>query len=136
MNKNGLWRIIEVTAAVLIIASALLALSSRQEVEVSKNYVSEDLRDILNEMAKDFELREQILNDDDSSTVAEDAVRDFLNLRIRNIELNYKLNICDAYSGSCGSLPTTEGEIFSEERLISATYNNFNPKVVRVYVWR
>ena len=130
-------RIIEATVAVLIVISTLLVLMSRQEVQTGENK-SELLRGMLDEVARNSELREKIVSDTDATTDAEGAVENALKGIIKNPKFDLRAVICDAYTEPCaaeeGFLENKE-EIYTEERIITASLTKFTPKVVKIYMW-
>ena len=140
MNKKGIWRVIEATLSVLMIITFILLLLSKREVTPEKEQISSPLRSILNEISKNATLRQSILTDDDASNQAEETALQVFKEKINNPAFNYNITICSLNAVSCGDITkypiNTDQEIYSEERLITADLNNFNPKILKVYAWR
>ena len=140
MNKKGIWRVIEATLSVLMIITFILLLLSKREVTPEKERIGSSMRSILNEIAKNAAMRAQILMDSDASAQAEEAAFQIFEERINNPTFNYNITICDLSAPVCGDITkysiNTDQEIYSEERLITADLNNFNPKILKVYAWR
>lgn len=149
MNKKGIWRIVEAVVAVLLVAGALLFFVSKQSVNVSEKDVSELLRESLEEIAKNQGFREDIINYDSSDVAAADLLKNnqdsklktFLHKRIKG-NYDFKIDICELNADgsvkdgiTCFGVPNVQGELFSAERLISATVDNYAPKAVRIYAW-
>ena len=136
MGKRGMWRIVEAVLAVLIVAGALLVILSKQETRTTEQDFYDLLRPALDEVAKDQILREAILNDDSSSVDAENDVLDKIKGLIPNALLEKRVKICDASNPSdCNSLTTEDKDVYSEERLITASLKTYSPKIVKVYIW-
>lgn len=138
VNQKGMLRIIEATIAVLIVIGALLALISKQEVGTQQDG-SELLQQALNEIAKNPALREKIVSDSAASKEAENEIIGILKERIKNPKFNFNASICDAYSGPCGgagSYPPNAGDVYTNERIITASLTKFTPKVVKIYMWQ
>ena len=140
MNKRGIWRVIEATLSVLVITAFLLILLSKKETQSEQKPIGDSLRSILNEISKNSTLRELILIDDDVSSQAEETVLQVFNEKINNPTFNYNVTICGLNSAICGDISKysieADQNIYSEERLITADLNNFNPKILKVYAWR
>ena len=140
MNKRGIWRVIEATMSVLIIVAFLLILLSKKESLSEKEQISSKFRSTLNEISKNATLREAILMDDEASSQAEETVLQVFKIKINNFIFNYNITICSLNAVSCGNISQysikTSQEIYSEERLITADLNNFNPKILKLYAWR
>lgn len=137
MNKKGVIRVIEATIAVLIVIGTLLIIVSKQGVQTEEDK-SESMREVLNEIAKNVTLRERIMEDDAASNAAENALMIILKQNIVNLKFYFNVSICDAYEGSCGgagSYPSNAKEIFTEERIITASPAKFTPKIVKIYMW-
>lgn len=134
VNKKALWKIMEAVFAVAIILSALIFLSVKQEIK-DRNEFFHLLRPALNEIAHNQELRDKIIADDDTGDVAEEMVLNEVRAKINSANLQYKIFICEISSGSCGNVDI-EGEIYSEERIISSSLTEFRPKIVKLFVWR
>jgi|SRR3989344_5960971 len=137
VNQKGMLRVIEATIAVLIVIGALLAMISQQEVRTEEDK-SELLKDVLNEMAKNLTLRDKIVSDSIASYGAEEELINLLRSKIKNPKLDFNVSICDAYSDACGgteSYPPNAGDVYTEERIITASLTKFTPKVVKIYMW-
>ena len=140
MNKKGIWRVIEATLSVLIIISFILILLSKKETVSDKEAIGSSLRSILNEISKNSTLRQAILTDDDVSSQVEEIALQVFKEKINNPAFNYNITICSLNAVSCGNITkysiNPDLEIYSEERLVTADINNFNPKILKVYAWR
>ena len=139
MDKKGVWRVIEAVAAVLIIAGAVLIISTKEAPQTHSN-IGKVLRESLDEMARNNDLREEIVEDNSLEDDAESSIVELLKNKFPENIFQYNVVICDIDDADCKNFIITasnpNSEVFSEERLISASLKNFNPKIVRVYVWR
>ncbi len=139
MNKKGIWRIIEAVIAVLILAGAMLLIAERQ-IENTRNTTHKQMRPFLDQVAKNQELREQILTDDQTSRVAENAIISLLEQKIPNIEFLYNVTICDTEDSICkdklGYSDKGIKEVYTEARIISANIEFYQPKILRAYIWK
>ena len=133
-NKRGWIRIVEAVAGILLLAGVLLVVYSQHQTASSPNdYVYELQKQFLDEVASNSSLREDVMNSEDSSLkiLAESIFPNNFNLTVE---------ICELGSLSCkpdsGVLPL-EGEIFVEDRIISASLDVAvsTPKKVRIFVW-
>ncbi len=140
-NKKGFLQIIEATFAIMIVTGAIFFVLAKQGANSEQEDFYGLLRPILNEIAKNETLRNKIITDTDSSNDAETEIINFLSLRIQNPKLNYNATICNAdpnvQCGNAASFPSNSGkEIYSEERIITATQTQFTPKIVKLYLWK
>ena len=119
-------RIIEASVAILIVASVLFVTYNKNVVESIPDY-SENARDILEELANNISMREDVL---DSSLVFEEFIRGKL-----PSHLTFEVNICDP-EAVCGQ-SSYEGNVFSAERIISTNFDSdsFEPKKIRLFLW-
>ncbi len=136
MDKRGIWRVIEATVAVLIVIGALFFMPSQKSE--NQNKISEKIREVLNEVAKDNTQRNEILSDDNSINNVENKI--ILNLKtgIEDPRYEYNVAVCDFSAVNCGGAsyyPSNKEEIYTEERLISTSLDNSNSKIIKVYAW-
>ena len=124
--------------AILILAGAILIFSVKQEVYEKEN-IQKVMISVLNEMAKDVSFREDIINDGLEKIEAEDRIKNLLKERFPNSEFDYNVIICNINDADCKNedgAKDIKKEVFSQERLISASLKDFMPKIVRIYIWR
>ena len=137
-NKKGIVRIIEAIIAILIIAGVVLTLAVNRRVGGEKD-LSETLPPLLEEIAKNAELREEIIV---WETGAETELTVFLAERIKNPNLNYTIKICepDKVCALERYPEDAKGDIFAAERIISAAAalrrEEFSPKKIKLFLWR
>ena len=136
-NKRGWMRILEATISVMIIAGVLLVVYSGniEESTDRRDHIFTLQKQILNEISSNEHFRNQVLNVGESSGDLINYIDD-----IFGADLNYSLRICDLDASSCkldSSIytATMDEEVYVEETIISGDYNDYNPKVVKLFVW-
>jgi hypothetical protein len=135
MNKQGMWRIVEAIVASLLIMGTFLVFLSGENV-AKQNNIFDSIRSGLDEIAKDNELRKDILN----GVNVDDEIENKIKEVVGRPNFNYLVEICDFGLNGCGCSSNCPDysveEVYSDERIISATTDSSgNPKIVRVYVW-
>lgn len=148
MNKKGIFRIIEATIAVLIVLGTILAVSSNHKTISEKEDFSKILRDVLDEIAKNVDLRKEIVEDTSPFSTAEDHIKAILENKIPYPNIGKDVVICDInQQDDCAlsSYPSNAiGAVYSEERVVSSALNAqpstpnappFKPKIVKIYIW-
>lgn len=134
MKKRGIIRIIEMVFAVIIISIVVLTLAANRKTQ-SERDLSEILPTLLEEVARNAKLREQILAEGPD---AEDEVVEFLSERIKNPSLSYDVKICNLEDVcSLDEYPDAR-EVFAGERVISKTLKSpeeTGPKKLKLFVW-
>ena len=135
-----MWRIVEATIAILLLAGTLFFLISKQETNNSGFDAFQLIKPIVNEVAKNISIREAILSDTYTTNSAENTILEILSNKLSNPSFGYNVTICDAFTnnscGSSGDYPSSAKELYSEERIISATLTSFSPKILKIYLWR
>jgi hypothetical protein len=135
-DKKGIVRIIEAVIAILIVLGAILVVSLNKR-QVNNVDLSEQINPLLDQIAQNVSLRDKILS---NSAEAKVEIMGFLNGKIENPSFNYSVNICNLEE-SCGldAFPgSVNTEIYSYERVISASISNPNveSKRVKIFLWR
>lgn len=143
-NKRGLIKVIEATIAVMIILGALAVMSMERDTNRGID-IAKILPPILDEIAKDPLLREQVMNynlldsGDPLNAPIIIAVSDFLNVRIGSSAFDFRVSIC-SLDDICylDPYPSDAGDIFAAERVVSTSLenSNFEPRKVKVFLWR
>ncbi len=128
MYRRGWLRIVEATLAALIVLSVLFALYTKNTVS-SEPDLSEQARTILEEISANSTLRNDILTNNAPNLNAMIAKR--------LVGLLFEIRICEI-NDACGKSTYTPGNVYSAERVISATVEQlaFAPKKVRLFIWR
>lgn len=149
-NKRGWIRILEATISVLIVASVLMVVYTKQVdrgVEPADYFYSLQ-RQILSDIAISSDMRINVLNvvDNDESdsnylvlvTFIEEEVPDFVGFSLSICELGSFEDHCKMRSSDF--IKTMEKDVFVEDFLISAdlgdgTNHKYDPRKVRLYMW-
>lgn len=152
VNSRGVLRVVEATIASLIVLGALLLLvSNRPPPNQTPPSVERWLPSILEEIAFNDSLRNEIVNDYSLNTSLSTAeqqrnseilldIDQFIGTRITNRAYNRTTLICPM-EALC-ALPAYPidaiGDVFSAERIISSTPDSpyYAPKKVKIFAWR
>ena len=147
VGKKGFLRIVEASMAILIILGALFVISSRKEIE-NRADLSSILRKLLDEIAKDQEMRQKVVYYDlskyrnetpNNQTLKEIAL--FLDERINNPILNYSISICraDEVCPIYNQFPVdSPADIYAAERIVTTTPNQESgeKRKIKIFLWR
>ena len=132
VNKKGILRIVEAGIAVLIVLSVLLVVTTSQRGERATEDLSGVLPGLLDEVAKNSTLRNIIVSQPPGDATA--AV-------ISNIEdkispaFEYSVRICSPEK-VCGLSEYPGTDVFAAERIISSSLQTFDPKKLKIFLWR
>lgn len=138
-NKKGWMRILEATVAVLIVSGVLITIYSGQPKRVDPSEeISRLQKSILNDIASDNNLRSHVLNSEINTNY--DILIQYIREKIPS-HLNFSLKICSLSEISCKLdeevfKTLIDEEVFVEEIIISTDLSTYNPKKVRLFVWR
>ncbi len=133
VNKRGLFRIIEAVISILLILAVILVVASRKSPPLEKEDITRKLRQILDEVAKDGELRAKIVKGQSAERDIEDKIKDRLPSLKKEAKICNLNELC-----TLGRYPNNaQGPIYSEERIIGTAVNvpNPTPKLVKIFVW-
>lgn len=129
MNRKGWIRIAESVFAIMLIASVALVLYSKnsQRPDLSEQ-IYELQKNALNDFAANDRLREAILIND--FQVLNDSA-------YHKIPKNffYELRICGITEACAMNSNVFDRDVYVEERIISATFQSYSPKKVRLFIW-
>ncbi|MBI3333974.1 hypothetical protein HYZ97_00620 [Candidatus Pacearchaeota archaeon] len=132
VNKKGWLRIVEAIVAVLIILTSVLIVLANKKVQ-EEGDVCTMIPELLDEIAKNQTLREEILNGDVTGTTM------FLQTQIRNPALNFEVRSCEP-DDLCGLVQgeADQIDICAGERIISTTrgQSEFNPKKLKLFLFK
>ena len=156
-GSKGFLRIVEAVMAVLLIFGALLIISPEKE-NIKREDLTDILRSLLDEIAKNQELRAKIVSynlskceppNNQSTCRGESPNKEvlenislFLKENIKNPLFNYSVSICGIDSDSpcvLANYPNFDTNIYSAERLITTTPKQDEPpniKKIKVFLWR
>ena len=135
-GKRGWIRILEAVIGIMIILGILALVYSRssQGEDVSGEIYNMQ-KNVLEQIASDAELRNSILSD--SEEVAEGKIVSFIESGGLVLPVfDFGVRICDLGVLNCNLPVNTGGSVYVEERVISSSLEEFNPKKVRLFVWR
>ena len=129
VNKKGWMRIVEATLAALIVLSVLFVMYTKNTTS-SPPDLSAQARMILEEIGANSTLRNHVLSNNP------DPINQMIAQRLTG-SLLFEISICGVRD-VCGKSTYTPGDIYSAERVISATVEHptFAPKKVRIFIWR
>lgn len=129
-DKKGFLRILEAFIAILLIISVLLVLYTST---VSKPKKSEEIyrfqETILNEIAANSVLRRAVLQEPPDT----DLIRTYIASRIAP-GFAFEIKICTV--NEICELDVYKEEMFSTSRIISSDLQEYNPKQVKIFMWR
>jgi hypothetical protein len=137
-SKKGIVKIFEAAISISLIFTFMLLIYAQgiQKPSSSENILQWQ-GSILNEMKDDPALRAVILNNEgtcDESGLAE--IQSFIDERITSSfpGFDFTCRVCNA-TEVCGFYQPN-AEVFSEERIVSATLTEFSPKKIRMFMWK
>jgi hypothetical protein len=141
VNTKGIIRIIEASAAILIIFIVILTFSMTRKASTAETDLSGKITPLLEEIAKNNSMREIIvatdINDETSKNVTIGMILDFVNLRIDS-NIGRDANVCDvgAVCGMRGGYPRDiSGNIYAGSRIISSSLSNAALKRISIFLW-
>jgi len=131
VNRKGVIRIIEVLIAITIISIVLLIVYRQNVASQETPDLAELARDILGEISTRENLRDEIMiHRFNASNMANTLI--FINNSLPDY-ISYELRSCQITS-ACGQ-SSYVGDVFSAERIISASKSDFNPVKLRLFIW-
>ena len=143
-NKSGWLRIVEAVIAILMVASVLLIVLARQNINPDKGEeIYETQKAVLERISENNELRQMVLNDDEVEI--EEFIKD---KGMLDEWLEFDIEICEV-DAMCGlEIDDNEDEdedyveslgadkeIYSHEIIISSTLQEYKPKKLKIFVW-
>ncbi len=156
VGKKGFLRVVEAMIAVMIILGALLVITPNKE-NVKRDNLTAILRSLLDELAKNQELRQKIVNYNLSlceppnqlncreRSPNKEILLDldvFFEERIKNPSFNFSVSVCKTDRNSpctLSSYPSFDTDVYSAERIITSTVTQEDPSSVRkvkIFLWR
>ncbi len=126
-NKKAWLRIVEATIAILIIASVLFIMITR-EPKKDPIDIHDMQRFILEQISSNDTLRGEILQG--QTTAKTDA---FIN-DIKPSHWDFTIRICQV-DEVCGMPFYVEKEVYADEILIAANLTHYQPKKLKLFVW-
>jgi len=130
MYSKGWLRIVEASLAALIVLGVLFAVYTKNAVSNEPD-LSENARAILEEISNNNTLRNDVLRSDTA------RVNLIVAREVTDPSLEFEMRVCDL-NDVCGKSTYTPGNVYTAERVISATVeqSTFAPKKMRLFIWR
>lgn len=131
VNKKGWLRIVEALVSILIVFGAVLTVSTQPSTS-SGDDICNTLSPLLDEIAKNDTLRTDIINGEVEST------EQFLRIHIKNPALDRQVRICEPDAILCTHDKSgyDNVDICAEERIISSSLEGFNPKKLKIFLFK
>ena len=134
MNKKGFLRILESVIAILIITGVMLAINLNKPEVSDDSYYYEIISSSLKEISKTSNLRSQIIQQGKNS---EGLLNDFIKEKIKDGPLEFNIRVCEVEEICSINYPeNSQGDVYSEQVIISSDLVNFDPKKVKMLLWR
>jgi len=139
-GRGGFLRIVEAFVAIMIIAGVMgyVYVQKIQKPDESE-FAYQIERVILSEIENNATLRDAVLSGDSSiDTLDSMANRTLISNAIKKsvpAEYNYDFRIC-SLSLVCNLEQYTGKEVFANDVTISSTLYKYNPKKLRIFLWR
>ncbi len=133
-NKRGWLRIVEASTGILIVAGVLITLYAQQiEVRDLSSEIYNLQIFILDEIADNSTFRNEILSDE----VDKSGLDSFVDEKLpANFNFSVKIcNLSDWRECGLGADGPASGDVYAEERIISANLTKYSPKKVKLYIW-
>jgi len=139
-GKSGFLRIVEAFIAILIIAGVMgYVYVQRIQKPNEADSINQLEKIILSEIANNEDLRSAVLNGDSGLDIDDaKANRILINDTIKKSipdEYEFDFKICDLIV-VCELGIYTGKEVFANEVTISSTLEQYNPKKIRLFMWR
>ena len=130
-NKKAWLRIVEAFVAILIITSILLVSITKFPEKDKSEEVYDTQRLILNQVALNDTLREEVLNSDGEAIQTENFIR-----QIAPAHWNLEVKVCEIEQ-ICKMENYIEKNVYVDEVLIASTLYEYpeNPKILKLFVW-
>ena len=130
MNKRGWLRIVEASVGILIVVGVLLTLYAQQADTKDLSAEIYELQIyILNEIAENY--RNDILNSNEPTS-------DMISFATGKIPANFNfvIRICGIKEVcGLGEDGPEYGNVYTEERVVSANLEKYYPKKIKLYIW-
>jgi len=134
MNKKGFLRILESVIAILIITGVMLAINLNKPEVSDDSYHYEIISSSLKEISKNNDLRSKIIQQGKDSEV---LLNDFIKEKIKDGSLEFNIRVCEVEEICSITYPdNSQGDVYSEQVIISSDLVNFAPKKVKMFLWR
>lgn len=133
VNKRAWLRIVEASIAIMIVFGVLLVINSRNNFSPQQD-LNSVITPLLEEIARNVTFRSDIISQGENS---EPTIRGFISQRITQSTIKFDVAVCEANEiCSMDNYPSEASEIYAGERIISATLTEYQPKKVKIFLWR
>lgn len=132
-NKRGWLRLVEAMIAIILVLGVVLTVSTRKNATMQDD-LTEMIRPIVDEIANNPTMRGYVLSGDPSDFI---SINKSVGEKIP-AAYGYMVKICPP-SDVCGleAVPSgVSGDIYTVERIITATSTRYNPKKIKIFAWR
>ena len=134
VNKKGWIRIVESMVAILLVLGVLLALNARK-TSAPEESLDHLLPPLLQEVSQNMTIRALIITQPEQ--VGRTHLEGFVRARLTDNNLNFSVRVCDAFDACAPTQRIGSGEtVYSSERILLSTSSTFNPRKVKLYLWR
>ena len=127
VNNRGFIRIVEASISIVLVASVMFFIFAQTRTTPQEDF-GQLGRDLLTEIASNNTLRQDILNNESAH------IESFISNKIPST-LSYEFKICEINT-ICSKKAYTETNVFASERIISSTLNDYDPKKIKIFIWR
>lgn len=128
-NKKGWIKIAEAFIAVVLIATVVITLYTRQPTRTSNEVIIRTESSLLSEIAQSEDMRTAVLRGSGEDIT---NIENFIQQRIPG-NLNFTIKIC-VPDDICG-IDQYRKEIYADDRIISSTLHEYDPKKLKIFMW-
>lgn len=131
VNKRGMLRVVEAIIAIMIVFGAVLTVATTNKGTSSSDFC-DALPSLMAEIAENNDLRAEIVQGQTN------GVEVFLDKRVRNPAIDYRVAICEPSDISCfhQGAGIDKVDVCAHERIVSGTLNQFAPKKLKVFLFK
>jgi len=137
IGKRGWIRIMEASIAIMILGGVLLVVFNNQAPNTdSSDYIRSIMHEVVDQVYSDETLVNYVLSENET------MLNSYVGANIPNVFLNYSLLICDLTNpiASCELNSELQDylvdrDLYVEDIIVSSNLTEYNPKLVRFYVW-
>ncbi|HLF54052.1 MAG TPA: hypothetical protein VI544_02635 [Candidatus Nanoarchaeia archaeon] len=136
VNKKGILKILEASISILIIFGVILSFAMIRKTN-SERDLSKEITPLLEEIAKNNTLREEIITDPENANA---SVLTFIASRIKDPNIGYNTVICEINETCAPDYPIDiTGNLYAGSRVISSSLfggsEGAKSKKVNIFLW-
>jgi hypothetical protein len=137
-EKKGWIRILEAVIAILLLSSVLIYVTVKNQADVRDKQISERAHNLAGNILQDVSYSDALRNATLNSNYS--LIIDYISSQVGD-SFNYSVSICDLNSQICPpsqpySSINTKGDVYVENVIISSTLDTYDPKILRLYLWK